>query len=208
MGVMVDHPATYFSQWVSHRSRRLQKLEAEAAEKDVPIVGPVVGRLLYLMARLSKARQILELGTATGYSAICMGEACRENRGQVITFEIDPEMARRARDNIAQAGLDDVIEVRCQDALDALAAFEHPVDMLFMDIEKQDYARLLPGIEKIVRPDGLLIADNTGFKDAHRFNKAIHESPAWASVNLWAFLPGHSPEHDGICIAVKERSAD
>ena len=112
-------------------------------------------------------------------------------------------MARQARDNIAQAGLDGVIEVRCQDALDALTTIEHPVDMLFMDIEKQDYVRLLPEIEKIVRPNGLLMADNTGFKDAHRFNRAIHESSAWASVNLWAFLPGHSPEHDGICIAVK-----
>ncbi len=200
---MVDQPTAYFGQWVSDRSMLLQKMEVEAAEKDIPIVGPVVGRLLYLLARLSKARQILELGTATGYSAICMGEACQSNQGQVITFEIDPEMARQARDNIAQAGLSDVIEVRCQDALDGLATFEHPVDMLFMDVEKQDYIRLLPKVEKLIRPNGLLMADNTGFKDAHRFNQAIHERPAWASVNLWAFLPGHSPEHDGICIAVK-----
>jgi len=200
---MVDRPTTYFGQWISDRSQLLQKLEAQAAEKDVPIVGPVVGRLLYILARLSKARQILELGTATGYSAICMGEACRENQGRVITFEIDPEMARQARDNIAQAGLHNVIEVRCQDALHAMDTFEHPVDMLFMDIEKQDYVGLLPKFGKIIRSNGLLMADNTGFKDAHRFNRAIHESPAWASVNLWAFLPGHSPEHDGICIAVK-----
>ena len=203
MSVMVEQPTTYFRQWLADRSDLLRKLEAEAADQDIPIVGPVVGRLLYLLARISKARQILELGTATGYSAIFMGEACRQNQGRLVTFEIDPGMARRAKANISQAGLNEVIEVRCQDARDALTVYEHPVDMLFMDIEKQDYVKLLPDLAEIVKPNGLLVADNTGFKDAHRFNLAVHESSAWDSVNLWAFFPGHSPEHDGICIAMK-----
>jgi len=203
VSVMVEHPTTYFSQWISDRPDLLLKMESEAAEKDIPIVGPVVGRLLYLLARISNACQILELGTAIGYSAIFMGEACRQNLGRIITFEIDPGMAQRARVNIREAGMNGVIEVRCEDAHDGLATLAHPVDMVFMDVEKQDYVKLLPGIEKIIRPNGLLVADNTGFKDAHEFNMAIHENPAWTSVNLWSLLPGHSPEHDGICIAVK-----
>ena len=203
MNIMVEHPTTYFSQWMTHRSDLLQKLESEAADKDIPIVGPVVGRLLFLLARVSNAGQILELGTAIGYSAIFMGEACRQNQGRIITFECDHMMAERARVNIKEAGLGGVIEVRCQDAYEGLATLAHPVDMVFLDVEKQDYVKLLPAIEKWIRPNGLLVADNTGFKDAHEFNRAIHENPGWISVNLWSYLPGHSPEYDGICIAVK-----
>lgn len=203
MSVMVEHPETYFSQWLCNRSRLMQELELEAAEKDIPIVGPVAGQLLYLLALVSQSRRILELGTATGYSAIFMGEACRQNHGRVISFEIDPEMALRARDNIRRAGLNNVVEVRSQDARDGLTALANPVDMVFMDVEKQDYVKLLPVIEGIMKPNGLLVADNTGFKDAHGFNRAIHNRSGWSSVNLWTFLPGHSPVHDGLCIAVK-----
>jgi caffeoyl-CoA O-methyltransferase len=203
MSVMVQNPAAYFSQWICTRTNLLREMESEAADQGIPIVGPVVGRLLYLLARLRKAGRILELGTATGYSAIFMGEACRENSGRIISLEIDPEMAERARHNIALAELTGFIEVRCEDACNALAAFDQQVDMIFMDVEKQDYAKLLPMLAKTMLPNGLLVADNTGFKDAHRFNAAIHEDTMWASVNLWAFLPGHSPNLDGLCIAMK-----
>ena len=204
MSVMVENPHAYFSQWIAERSDLLAKMESEAADEGIPIVGPVVGRLLFILVMLSGPRRIMELGTATGYSAIFMGEACRQARqGRIITFEIDPGMAARARNNIARAGLQDVIEVRCRNALEVLSGIGQPVDMLFMDIEKQDYVKLLPLIETVLRPNGLLVADNTGFKDAHSFNRSIHESPVWTSVNLWALLPGHSPVHDGICIAMK-----
>jgi caffeoyl-CoA O-methyltransferase len=205
MGVMVENPTTYFSQWIADRTDLLRAMEVEAADQGIPIVGPVVGRLLYLLTRLSKAVRILELGSATGYSAIFMGSACRENQGRIISMEIDPAMAERARRNISRAGLADVIEVRCEDALSALSAFDgRKVDMVFMDVEKQDYVKLLPMLTKIVAPNGLLVADNTGFKDAHRFNESIHAHTMWASVNLWAFLPGHSPVQDGLCIAVRQ----
>jgi caffeoyl-CoA O-methyltransferase len=204
MSVMVENPTAYFSQWIGDRSELLQSLETEAAGEGIPIVGPVVGRLLYLLARLKNAGRILELGTATGYSAIFMGAACRDNPGRITSLEIDPAMADRARRNIFRAGLADIIEVRCQDARSALPALEEQVDMVFMDVEKQDYAMLLPMLTAIMEPGGLLVADNTGFRDAHRFNEAIHADPMWASVNLWAFLPGHSPNLDGLCIALRK----
>lgn len=203
MSVMIENPTAYFSQWIGDRTELLRAMESEAADQAIPIVGPVVGRLLYLLARLCKAGRILELGTATGYSAIFMGAACRENPGRIISLEIDPEMAGRARRNIARAGLAEFIEVRCEDALKALAAFDQQADMIFLDVEKQDYAKLLPMLTRIAAPNGLLVADNTGFKDAHRFNETIHADTMWASVNLWAFLPGHSPVRDGLCIAVR-----
>lgn len=203
MNQMVDNPPDYFRQWVAERSHLLCKLELEAEAQGIPIVGPVVGRLLHLLARVIRAGRILELGTATGYSAIFMGAACRIQQGHIVSFEIDPEMASRARENITAAGLDDLVDIRCQDVMLALPKLDQPVDMVFMDVEKQDYVKLLPLCGKLLRTNGLLVADNTGFKDAHGFNQAIHEDPGWISVNLWAMLPGHSPEQDGICLAAK-----
>lgn len=203
MGIMVEHPNTYFSQWVPPRSDLLMALETEAGQQNIPIVGPVVGKLLYLLAKLQGAQRIVELGTATGYSAIFMGNACRSNNGRLTTYEADPEMAARATHNIESAGLTPWIEVHSQDALKGLDAFKQPVDMIFMDIEKEDYLHALPLCQNKLRPNGLLVADNTGFKDAHEFNRAIFENDNWESVNLWTFLPDHSPENDGLCIALK-----
>lgn len=200
---MVEKPLAYFQQWIPARSELISRLEKEAAEERIPIVGPVVGQLLYLLARLHRAEIIVELGTATGYSTIFLGRACLHTKGHVISYEAAPELALRARANIAQAGLDHVVEVRCEDALAALKNREGPVDMIFMDIEKEDYLRALPACGGLLRPGGLLFADNTGFRDAHPFNQAIHSDPAWELVNIWSYLPGHSPDHDGICIALK-----
>ena len=204
MGVMVEQPTDYFSQWIWERSSLLLDLEKEASRQQIPIIGPVVGRLLYLLVRLSRARRIVELGTATGYSAIIMGQALGRGDGRIDTFEMDPVLSERARSNVLQAGLKDVIKVHCTDARQGIEALDEPVDMIFMDIEKEDYARMLPVCESKLRQHGLLVADNTGFSDAHGFNLAIHGNPAWCSVNLWAFLPGHSPEFDGICLALKQ----
>jgi caffeoyl-CoA O-methyltransferase len=203
MGIMVEHPDIYFGQWVPSRSGHLQALESEAEQHEIPIVGPVVGKLLYLLAKLQGACHIVELGTATGYSAIYMANACRSNHGRVTTFEIDPEMAARATRNIEKSGLTQWVDVQCQDALKGLNAIAEPVDMIFLDIEKVDYVHALPLCEDKLGPNGLLVADNTGFKDAHEFNQAIFENANWESVNLWSFLPGHSPENDGLCIALK-----
>jgi caffeoyl-CoA O-methyltransferase len=200
---IVTHPETYFRQLTPHRGELLRELESEAARETIPIVGPVVGELLYILARLSRARRILELGTATGYSAICLGEACRDSGGRLQSWESDPVMAERARRNIARAGLADCVEVRLGDALEFLAASRKRCDMVFMDIEKADYAHALPHVERLLTTGGLLLADNVAFKDAERFNRLIRESRAWRSISLFAFLPEHSPEHDGLCIALR-----
>lgn len=203
MSVMIDSPQTYFAQLVPHRDPLLVSLEKEAAKENIPIVGPIVGEWLYLLARIGNARQILELGTATGYSSIFLGRACRINQGHVLTLEFDPGLARRARKNIAQAGLKDTVEVLTGDALTEMEKMDSLFDMVFMDIEKMDYARALPHCERLLKENGLLVADNTAFRDADPFNQSVHDHPSWRSVNLYLFLPGHSPEQDGICLALR-----
>lgn len=203
MGMIVENPKDYFNQWIPQRSKLLMDLEAEARKEEIPIVGPVVGHMLYLLAKLNRAGRMVELGTATGYSAIFMGNACKSAQGRLTTFETVPEMARRATLNIDKAGLSQWVRVKCQDAIKGLKEMTSPVDMIFLDIEKSDYSRVLPLCRDILRTNGLLVADNTSFKDAHEFNRKIFSQPHWESVNLWTFLPGHSPELDGLCIGLK-----
>lgn len=203
MADIVSNPEAYFEALIPDRDALLQSLEAEAEAEDIPIVGPVVGELLFVLARATQAKHILELGAATGYSAIYLGRACEQAGGRMVTFEYDTAMAARARKNIEQAGLSKTVSVRGGNALEQLGELSVPFDFVFMDIEKEDYHKALKGLEPLVRPPGLLVADNTGFKDADAFNRMMHDNPAWRSVQLFSFLPMHSGIYDGLCLAVR-----
>ena len=203
MADMVRHPETYFSGFIPDRDALLRKLEAEAEKEQIPIIGPVVGELLFVLARATGAANILELGTATGYSAIYLGRACAPAAGRVVSLENDPDMAARAERNLQEAGLSETVSVRTADALAGLPELNGPFDFVFLDIEKKDYQPALSALSPIVRPGGFLIADNTGFRDANAFNRAIFDNPAWRSVQILSFLPMHSARHDGLCFAVR-----
>jgi caffeoyl-CoA O-methyltransferase len=200
---MVRDPYAYFRRWLPERSELLLSLEREAHREGIPIIGPAAGQLLYLLARLSRACRIVELGTAIAYSTIFLGLACRHTGGRVISFESDKIMAARARANIERTGLSEHVEVRCDDALQSLAQWHDPVQMFFLDIEKEDYVTALSHCARLLPSDGLLVVDNTGFEASDAFNRAINGDSQWQVVNLWTFLPGHSPEQDGICLALK-----
>ena len=203
MSKIVDQPERYFRQFVPKRDELLVELEAEAERETIPISGPVVGELLYILACAVKARRILELGTATGYSAIFLAKACEMFNGCVVTLENDSAMAARAQQNFQTAGIAHLVEIRVKDALEALSQMEEMFDYIFMDIEKQDYIRALPDCERLLVKGGLLVADNVGFKDADAFNRIMSGNPAWRSVTLFSFLPLHSPENDALCLALR-----
>ncbi|UCF91146.1 MAG: O-methyltransferase [Desulfobacterales bacterium] len=203
MSDIVAHPEDYFRLLVRQQDSLLNDLEAEALGEGIPIVGPLVGELLFILARAIQARQILELGTATGYSAIFLARACAPWDGRVITLENDRAMAARAQANFQKAGLTEHIELRLGDALQELAQMEEFFDMVFMDIDKQDYHRVLPHCQCRLKSGGLLVADNVAFQDADAFNRAIAGHPGWRSVALFSFLPYHSPEKDGLCLALR-----
>lgn len=128
MADMIDSPQTYFAQLVPPRDPLLVSLENEATKENIPVVGPVVGEWLYLLARIGNARKIPEPGTATGYSSIFPGRACRINQGHVLTLEFDPGLARRARKNIKHAGLKDTVEVLTGDALTEMEKMDSRFD--------------------------------------------------------------------------------
>ncbi len=203
MSDLVDNPEEYFRQFVPLRGALLSELEEEALREDIPIVGPVVGELLFILARVTCSERILELGTATGYSAIFLAGALEHPGGRLVTIENDPALASRARNNFSRAALDRLIEVRVGGALEEMEKMTEPFDFIFMDIEKADYDGALPHCRRLLKKDGLLVADNVGFKDAGPFNRLIAGSSEWKYVNLFSFLPLHSPEHDGLCMALR-----
>ncbi len=233
MAGMMPDMESYFSQFIPKEEGVAARLVAEAETEGVPIVGPVMGRLLAILTAAVGARRILELGTATGYSAILMAGAAVAASGadgvvaaggadgavaaggadgavaaggadgSVDTLEQDPEMARRARENIAEAGLAHRIAVHRGDALKIMADLTGPYDLAFLDIEKSAYVGCIDPCARLLRPGGLLVADNTGFADADAFNRAIWSDPRWRACHLLAFLPAHSPERDGVCLALR-----
>jgi predicted O-methyltransferase YrrM len=203
MPPIVDQPETYFRKFIRCDDTLLRELESEAQTEKIPIIGPVVGELLFVLARALRARSILELGTATGYSAIHLARACALNAGQLISLEHDPGLAGRARQNLQRAGLAPHATVVCADALGHLHRMDGLFDLVFLDIEKGDYLRALPDCQRLLRPGGLLVADNVAFPDADPFNRAIFSDSRWRPVALLAFFPGHSPEHDGLCLALR-----
>ena len=203
MSVMLPDPERYFRMLLPAHSDLLKTMEEEARREDIPIVGPLVGELLYILARATGAARILELGTATGYSAIFLAQACSETHGRLTALEWEASLARRAAENIEQAGLSKWVEVRCVNAFEEMEYTREVFDFVFMDIEKEGYLPMLSHCTRIVKPGGLLLVDNVGFAEADPFNRAIYESPSWRSASLYAFLPEHSPEKDGLCMAVR-----
>jgi predicted O-methyltransferase YrrM len=112
-------------------------------------------------------------------------------------------MADRAKANLERAGLQGISEVLGGDALEIIKTLDGTWDLIFMDIDKENYLPSLPDCGRLLRSGGLLVADNTGFQGAEDFNRAVFEDERWLPVQLWAFLPEHSPKHDGLLLALR-----
>ncbi len=120
------------------------------------------GRLLYMLARSSHARAIVEFGTSFGVSTIHLASALRDNGGgRLITSEFEPSKIARAREHIAMAGLADLVDLRAGDALETLRAdLPETVDLLLLDGAKGLYVDILDRVEDRLRPGAIVVADN------------------------------------------------
>ena len=124
-------------------------------------ISPDVGRLLQILARAVGARRVLEIGTLGGYSGIWLARALPPG-GRLVTCEIEPRHAEFARGQFARAGLAERVEVRLGPAIDTLGALtrEEPFDLAFIDADKQSYPLYLEAALRLVRPGGIIAADN------------------------------------------------
>jgi caffeoyl-CoA O-methyltransferase len=138
----------------------LAEMEAHADRDGVPVVEPVTGQLLHVLARACGARQIVEVGTAIGVSTLYLARALAPD-GQIVSFEIDERRHGAACDYLARAGVLDRADLRLQDARAGLESLEHgSFDMAFIDGVKVQYGDYLDALLPLLRSGGVLAVDN------------------------------------------------
>lgn len=136
--------------------------------KDAALpVPPEVGQLLYMVARTSGCKTAVEFGTALATSTIFLASAVRDNGGgKVITTELHPEKARQAGENLREAGLLDLVEIRTGDARETLREIDGAVDFVFLDGWKELYLPVLRTVEPRMRAGAVIVADNLSLASA------------------------------------------
>jgi caffeoyl-CoA O-methyltransferase len=139
-----------------------ERLAAETREKTTApqmMVGPLEGRFLELLVRLTRARRVLELGTFTGWSSIAMASAL-EPGGTVVTCDVDPEAQEIARRYAEEAGVADRIDYRLGPGLETMQTLEGPLDLVFIDADKEGYLDYYEAALPMLADGGLIVADN------------------------------------------------
>ncbi len=156
------------------------------------------GRFLRTLVAASKAKRVLEIGGASGYSAIWMAQAVRANGGRLVTIEYDPVRAKELQENIRRAGFDDVVTVVAGDAFAQIPKLSGTFDFVFLDAWKKDYQRFFDLVFPRLDRGGLFLAHNVVNKASEMgdFLKTINANPA-----LWTAIV--TPSGEGISISYK-----
>ena len=158
------------------------------------------GRMLRVMAVTGRAKRALEIGSASGYSAIWIGLGLRDTGGRLVTIEFDPVRAREAAANVRRAGLADIVQVIQGDAFKEIPKLTGTFDFVFLDAWKKDYKRFLDLIFPRLDGGGLFLAHNVvnKGKDMPDFLTAIENHPALLTAIV-------TPSGEGISMSVKRR---
>ena len=172
--------------------------EIKAADKDQLAVSEEDGRFLRLMIVSSGATRALEIGGASGYSAIWIGMGLRQTGGRLTTIEYDPARARELAANIARAELSDIVTVIPGDAFAEIPRLSGPFDFVFLDAWKRDYKQFFDLLFPRLRPRGLFLAHNVVNKRSEMgdFLAAIQDNPAVMTTIV-------SPSSEGMSVTIK-----
>ena len=171
-----------------------------AADKGQLAVSEEDGRFLRVLVGATNARQVLEIGAASGYSAIWIGMGLRQTGGRLTTIEFDPVRAKEAAANVQRAGLSDIVRVVHGDAFQEIPKVPGTFDLVFLDAWKPDYKKFFDMVFPRVNPGGLFLAHNVINKknDMLDFLAAIDKHPMALNTTV-------SPGHEGISITYKKR---
>jgi len=197
----------YLDDLLPKRDSLLAEMEKLARRRDIPIIGPACGRLLYLLAKISGAKRVFEMGSAIGYSTIWWARAVGP-RGHVYYTDGDASNARRAREYFQRAGLERRITVMVGDALKSLEKTAGKFDIILIDVNKPQYIAALNVALPKLRRGGLLVTDNTlwygrvvgrsgdaSTRTIQEFNRRTYGKPTLYPVIV--------PLRDGVTVAQK-----
>jgi predicted O-methyltransferase YrrM len=208
-GITVGAVEDYVYSMLPPRDEILTEMEALAAERKIPIVGPAVGRILHQLALMIGAKTVFEMGSAIGYSTIWWARAVADG-GRVIYTDGDSRNAERARGYFERAGVADRISIKTGDALEMLSEEKQQFDIIFNDVDKEDYPRVFRLAVPRLRKGGLFVTDNVLWsgrvvekdptesrtKAILEFNRLLYNSPELFTTIL--------PIRDGVAVAMKK----
>jgi caffeoyl-CoA O-methyltransferase len=198
MAVIAQDLEAYAEAHTTQQPDALLRLEDETRatlEASQMLSGPVVGRLLETLVWLGQPRSVLEIGTYSGGSALWLGHELPAD-GRIVTLELSEQHAAVARRHIAEAGLEDRVEVLVGPALESLATLDGPFDLVFIDADKPGYLGYLEAVLPKLAPRGLVVADNTlrggrvvepegeGDRAIAAFNDRVVSDPTLVCVQL------------------------
>ncbi len=197
----------YLNSLTPPRDSTLQQMERIAAEKRFPIIGPLVGRLLFQLALLTRARRIFELGSGYGYSAIWFARGLQPG-GRIICTDGSRENAALAARFFKQADIEGLVDYRTGDALSLLAKEPGSFDIILNDVDKHEYPEVFRQAVPRLKRGGLLITDNTLWQ-----GRVVGDDNALSTVGIRAFnrlafqskevLTTLIPLRDGVALSIK-----
>jgi predicted O-methyltransferase YrrM len=208
-GITAPAVENYLYSVLPPRDAVLSEMEDQAAKRNIPIVGPAVGRVLHQLAIMINARNIFELGSAIGYSTIWWARAVADG-GRVTYTDGDLKKADEARGYFDRAGVSGKINIKVGDALEFLSEEKTEYDVIFNDIDKEDYPRVIKLALPRLRKGGLFVTDNVLWsgkvaqkEPAEASTKAILEfnQMLYRSKDLFTTI---LPIRDGVAVAVKK----
>jgi caffeoyl-CoA O-methyltransferase len=195
-------------------SELLQKLNRQTyAEVLIPrmLSGHLQGRFLSMISRLKSPKYILEIGTYTGYSALCLAEGLQEN-GRLVTMDKNEELESMVLDYFSKSGFTDKIEFKCGNAMDMIPELEEGIDLVFIDADKENYLNYYKMVLPKMSKGGVVLADNVLWSGKvvnesdvqndeetgalHAFNEFVQQDNRVTNVLV--------PIRDGILMAIKE----
>ncbi|MDF1675915.1 MAG: O-methyltransferase [Vicingaceae bacterium] len=162
MDFLPESISNYVEKYSEQESELLQELNHETWEKILTprmLSGHLQGRVLSMLSHMIQPTNILEIGTYTGYSALCLAEGLKEN-GSIDTIDINEELESFAKKYFDKAGLSNIIEQHIGNALDIIPTLNKKYDIVFIDADKSNYINYYNLVLDMVNPGGYIIADN------------------------------------------------
>ena len=204
------HPsiARYLQSLLPPRPDIFLELEQRAESENFPAIGPQVGLLLELLARAIKARRVIDLGSGYGYSGLWLARGMALD-GKIILTDSREENKNEAQRHFARIGLEKMLDYRVGNAVEIFSGESGPFDLIFNDVDKEDYPKIIDLAHERLRSGGLLITDNTLWDGKVTKRRPDQTTRAIIEFNRRlaqheGFLTVQIPIRDGVAVSAKK----